>query len=90
MSERKLRLSVARTEELEGCGEEVTLKLRCNRKKKSGDYEFYSLELVMQRYTVHRIARAIATMHVRDRERLALELDRIESEVQAIKQPESK
>lgn len=89
MSERKLALVTASRITLEGDGDDLKLKVRAHRKKKTGDYEFYSIELAIGRWTVQQLARQIATMHERDRARLAKEAARIEREIEAIKQPEA-
>lgn len=75
--------------EIEGCGDELTLKARTHRVNKVGNYELYDLELSVDRYVIQYLARQIATMHERDRQRLANELARIQREVDAIKQPDT-
>jgi hypothetical protein len=63
--------------------------IRAHRKKTTGDYEFFEIDLAVGRWSVQQLARQIASMHVRDRERLAREMARIEREVAAIKEPET-
>jgi hypothetical protein len=74
--------------EIEGCGSiSLTLKARAHRFNKIGRVERYDLQLSVGRYVIQRLARQIATMHERDRARLAREMQRIEAEVAAITQP---
>lgn len=73
--------------DVQGEGSSLTLLTRGSRVNKLGRYESYDLCLKIDRWAIHRLARAIATMHVRDRARLDKELKRIELETAAIKQP---
>lgn len=85
---KKLALICGTNIDIVGEGSELKVTLTAHRKKKSGSYDFYAIELDVDRYAVKRLAQQIATMHVRDRKRLENELARIEREVEAIKQPE--
>lgn len=87
---RKIVLIAGGNIEVAGEGDGVRLKLSAHRKKKNGDYEFFEMDIELGRWVVQRLARQIATMHVRDRERLTRETARIEKEIDAIKQPETK
>lgn len=75
---------------LTGDYEDLTWTINAHRQKRSGEYEYFELRLKCCRWSIQRIARQIATMHERDRERLRQELRRIELEAEAIKQPDSK
>ncbi len=76
------------TPEISGAGNDLTLKLEGHRVNKAGNIEEYKLEAKMGRHHIQRLARQIASMHARDRQRLDRELRRIEIEQQAITQPE--
>lgn len=89
MTERKLSLITGSRILLEGDGDDLRLKVNAHRKKKTGDHEFFEIELKVGRWTVQQFARQIATMHERDRVRLARETARIEREIAAIKEPET-
>lgn len=85
---RKVALIAHGNIEVQGEGDSIKLALTAHRKKKSGAYEFFEIDLDVGRWTVKRLMKQIATMHVRDRERLQKERQRIDTEVEAIKQPE--
>jgi hypothetical protein len=86
---RKLSLVTGSRIVLEGEGDDLHIKLRAHRKKRTGDYEFFEIDLSVGRWLVQQLGRQIATMHARDRERLAREAARIDREIQAIQQPET-
>jgi hypothetical protein len=70
---------------IEGCGDELTIKLRGYRTTKAGTAEVYDLSLKCCRYSVKQLLEGLKDMHVRDRERIQRELGRIEREVNALK-----
>lgn len=74
---------------IEGCGNQLTMRIEGHRTNKAGNIEEYKIEAKLSRHHIQRLAREIATMHQRDRQRLQRELNRIELEQQAITQPES-
>jgi hypothetical protein len=80
----RLQLGDVHLEAIEGCGSELTLKLRAFRKTKAGTPERYELELKACRYSVKQLLDGIKLMHARDRERIQRELDRITSEKNAL------
>jgi hypothetical protein len=86
---RKVKLVCSTNIDMRGDGDQVQLAFSAHRKKASGGYEFFEIELDVGRYVIQRLARQIATMHERDRARLAREMARIEKEIDAIKQPET-
>lgn len=89
MADRKLAIGAGTSPTLEGDGADLTLKFRAHRRKKTGTYDFYDVELKLERWFIQRLARQIAAMHVRDRKRLKGELERIDLEIDAIKQPDT-
>ncbi len=84
----KIQLEYISTPEITGSGNDLTISLEGHRINKAGNIENYKIQSKIGRFHIQRLARQIATMHERDRERLARELRRIEFEVQAIQQPE--
>jgi hypothetical protein len=80
----KLQLAEVYLEAIEGCGSELTLKLRAYRKTKAGTPERYELELKACRYSVKQLLDGLKQMHVRDRERIQGELNRIAREQNAL------
>lgn len=85
MNRRKIRLKLeCSLEKLEGCGDELTFRVSAHRKMRSGDYDFYELQLKACRYSVTSLLQQLRAMHVRDRERLAREESRIKGEVRAL------
>lgn len=89
MSDKKLQLTTGRRMEIEGCGDDLVLSVRGYRINKLKKYEQYDIELKVNRWTIQQLARQIATMHERDRQRLARETARIQKEIDAIQQPEA-
>lgn len=83
---RKLKLIIGDVE-ITGCGEQLALRTGGYRKKKTGAYEYFDLDLVLDRWIVNRLMDQIAAMHERDRERLRTEARRIDLEIAAV-QPE--
>lgn len=81
----KLQLRDVLLDAIEGCGSELTLKMRAFRTTKAGTPERYELELKACRYSVKQLLEGLRNMHVRDRERIQGELNRIEREVNALK-----
>ena len=92
MSDRttKLTLTTGSRIDIEGCGSDIKLMLTAHRMNKRKVYERYELEINVGRWSIRQLARQIATMHARDRERIQKELARIEDEVSSIKQPETR
>lgn len=88
MNNKKLKLMMGGLPKLEGTGGDLTLKFRGHRKNKLGNYEWYGIEIEVSRWIVQHLLRQVATMHERDRVRLANETARIEHEINAVKQPE--
>lgn len=86
---RKLQLVSGSRISIEGEGDDLHVKLDAHRRMKTGDYEFFSIDLSIGRWTVQQLARQIATMHERDRARLAKETARIYREIAAIEEPET-
>lgn len=84
---RKLQLVTGSRIVIEGEGNDLHMKLNAHRRKKTGDYEFFEITLDVGRWSIQQLARQIASMHERDRARLAKETARIEHEIAAIKQP---
>lgn len=84
----KIRLEWMSAPEITGTGNDLALKLEGHRINKAGNFEQYEIEAPMGRHCIQSLARQIATMHARDRQRLERELRRIELEQQAITQPE--
>lgn len=80
----RLRLGDVHLEAIEGCGSELTLKLRAFRTTKAGTPERYELELKACRYSVKQLLDGLKQMHVRDRERIQGELNRIAREQNAL------
>jgi hypothetical protein len=80
----KLQLGDVYLDAIEGCGSELTLKLRAYRKTKAGTPERYELELKACRYSVKQLLDGLKQMHVRDRERIQGELNRIAREQNAL------
>lgn len=72
---------------LEGTGDGLMLTMRAFRKQKTGNYEHYTLAIELPRFLIKSLAQQIASMHVRDRERLEAEAARIEREINAISEP---
>jgi hypothetical protein len=70
---------------IEGCGSEITLKLRTSRTTKAGTHIFYTISLNVCRWGVKTLLVGLRDMHVRDRERIQRELARIDNEVNALK-----
>lgn len=88
MNHKKLKLTIGSSPKLEGTGGDLTLKFRGHRKNKLGNYEWYDIEIEVSRWIVQRLLRQVATMHERDRVRLANDTARIAHEIDAVKQPE--
>lgn len=70
---------------IEGSGNEVTVKLRAFRTTKAGTLERHHLEIKVCRWGIRRFLTLLKEMHVRDRERIAGEQQRIENEINALK-----
>ena len=87
MTTRKLKLS-AGAPTITGAGDRVALSLSGNRLNKAGNLERYVIQFDMGIWHILQLARQIATMHVRDRRRLEIEMRRIEVEKKAIHEPE--
>lgn len=85
----KIRLEWMSAPEITGSGNDLALKLEGHRMNKAGNVEMYEIEAPLPRRHIQTLARQIATMHARDRQRLERELRRIELEQQAITQPET-
>lgn len=81
----KLELQDCYLDGMEGAGNEIKVKLRAGRKNKAGRYEHYELKLKVCRYGVKQILTGLRDMHVRDRERIAREQQRIQNEIDALK-----
>ncbi len=82
-----IQLEYISTPEITGSGNDLTISLEGHRINNAGNIENYKIQAKMSRFHIQRLARQIATMHERDRERLARELQLIEVEVAAITQP---
>lgn len=81
----KLQLRDVLLDAIEGCGSEITIKLRAFRTTKAGTPERFEFELKASRYSVKQLLEGLRNMHARDRERIQSELNRIEREVNALK-----
>lgn len=74
----------ANLEAVTGDRDELVFLVRGSRKTKSGVWHEYELELTTCRGAVTRLLREIKSMHVRDRARIAHELDRITRELREL------
>jgi hypothetical protein len=59
---RKLQLVTDSRIEIEGEGDDLRMKVRAHRKRRAGDYEFFSIDLSVGRWTVQQLARQIAAI----------------------------
>jgi hypothetical protein len=89
MSDIKLRMSAYGSVELTGEGDDIKLRFSASRKTRTGQYVGYDVQLELGRFQIQKLLRQVATMHRRDRRRLERELSRIDSERNAIDQPEA-
>ncbi len=86
MTRRDIKLKLnAHLDGVDGCGDELTFKVRGHRTTKGGTTEFYELTLCVCRYSVLHLQRALRDMHKRDRARLENEQRRIEREITELK-----
>ena len=70
---------------VEGSGSELTVKLSAYRKTKAGTHEKHELQIKICRSGIRRFLELLKEMHVRDRERIAREQQRIQNEIDALK-----
>ena len=80
----KLQLGDVLLDATNGCGNDITIKLRAFRTTKAGTPERYEIELKACRYSVKQLLDGLKQMHVRDRERIQSELNRITREQNAL------
>lgn len=71
--------------EIIGSGDELKLTVRAIRQKRTGRYESYEITLQMDRFNVRRFLEQVRLLHVRDRERMTREAERIESELSSVR-----
>lgn len=67
-----------------GCGEEIVLNFRAGHKSKTGIYSLTDLRLRLDRYLVVELAAALASMQDRDRARIAVEVERLRTEMKPL------
>lgn len=78
---RDIRLDLdSSVESVEGQGSALVVRVNGYRKNKAGNVEHYRLRLNVDRYDVKILLAGLRDMHVRDRQRLALEQQRIDQE----------
>jgi hypothetical protein len=77
---RRLRLDCD-LDTIEGNGEQLVFKVKGGRLTKNGTHERYELELSACRYSVRQLLAQIRKMHLRDRERITWEFQRIDREI---------
>lgn len=82
-----LELDAYHLERLEGCGDELVLVMQAERRTRAGTPEQYKLRLKIYRCGVRELLQQFAKMHVRDRERIAQEAQRIEDERHILVRP---
>jgi hypothetical protein len=85
LREIKRKLTCNRLESIEGSGSELTFRFTASRETKAGTQELYTIELEVCRWGVGQLLAKLKEMHVRDRDRIQAELQRIEREVNALK-----
>lgn len=83
---RKLEADLQTAIEIVGAGETVTMQFNTWRQKGSGNYERTAVKLKMGRWAISRLIDEIRRMHIRDKERLTNERQRIDREVARITQ----
>lgn len=80
-----IRLTLLATlDTIEGSGGEITFNVNGHRALKSGRVERYQIVFQACRFSVAQLQREIRKMHIRDRERLAMEAKRIEREIREL------
>lgn len=84
--EKKLEADLQTNIELVGAGESVVMQFNTWRQKESGNYERTVVKVKMGRWSISRLIDQLRKLHIRDRERLANEQDRIEREVKRLTQ----
>ena len=84
--ERKLEADLQTNITLEGCGENVTMVFNTWRTKESGNYERTAVKVKMSRWAISRLLDQVRQLHIRDRDRLKNEANRIEREVARLTQ----
>lgn len=67
-----------------GRGDKLRFEVRCCTKLKSGRYEYVQIDLHACRFSVKHLLTSLKEMHARDREQIAAELARIDSETKAL------
>lgn len=77
---KRLTLDCFNLKALEGSGDKLVVVLEADRTTKAGTPERYELRLEICRWGVHEFLDHVKKMHVRDRERIKAELERIEAE----------
>jgi hypothetical protein len=80
-----LELDCFHIESVDGCGDELRVKLKAERKTRTGTPERYQLTLKVCRYGLREFLGGVKQMHIRDRERINSELARIEREINALR-----